>query len=181
MRCSASSAVRRKAGTQLGQAWTPHQQRTACALRSIRGTLSKSAGVSRERANSMIVVDPRDMPPEHWRPGVETRMLVSASNGAAQLCIFEQWIAPGAGAPTHSHPVEEVLTVREGEAEMWLDQERIIVLAGQSLIVPAKRKHGFRNSGAATLHIHAVLASPVFEATMEGATEAVRRWEATSS
>jgi len=74
----------------------------------------------------MIVVDPRDRPREQWRPGVETRMLVSASNGATQLCIFEQWIAPGTGAPTHSHPVEEVLTVREGEAEMWLDHARII-------------------------------------------------------
>src|SRR5258707_13981284 len=114
---------------------------------------------------------------EAWRPGVETRMLVSASNGAAQLCIFEQWVAPGVGAPTHSHPVEEVLTVREGEAEMWIDEERVIVTAGQSLIVPAGRKHGFRNSSAATLHLHAVLASPIFEATPEGATEAVRRWE----
>jgi quercetin dioxygenase-like cupin family protein len=125
----------------------------------------------------MKVSDVRERPREQWRPGVETRMLVSASNGAAQLCIFEQWIAAGTGAPTHSHPVEEVLTVREGQAEMWLDDERIIVSAGQSLIVPAGRKHGFRNSGIATLHIHAVLASPVFEATMEGATEVVRRWE----
>jgi len=124
----------------------------------------------------MIVVDVRDMLPEQWRLGVETRMLVSASNGAVQLCIFEQWIAPGAGAPTHSHPVEEVLTVREGEAEMWMDEARVIVSAGQSLIVPAQRFHGFRNSGATTLHIHAVLASPVFEATMEGGTETVRRW-----
>src|ERR1700737_1246982 len=124
----------------------------------------------------MVVVDIRDMPPEQWRPGVETRMLVSASNGAAQLCIFEQWVAPGVGAPTHSHPVEEVLPVREGEAEMWADEERIVVSAGQSLIVPAGRKHGFRNSGNLTLHIHAVLASPVFEAMMEGATEATRRW-----
>jgi quercetin dioxygenase-like cupin family protein len=126
----------------------------------------------------MIVSDIREQPPEQWRPGVETRMLVSASNGATQLCIFEQWIAPGTGAPTHSHPVEEVLTVREGEAEMWVDQERIIVSVGQSLIVPAGRMHGFRNSGTATLHLHAVLASPVFEATMEGATEMVRRWQA---
>jgi mannose-6-phosphate isomerase-like protein (cupin superfamily) len=125
----------------------------------------------------MIVVDVRDMPSEQWRLGVETRMLVSASNGAAQLCMFEQWIAPGAGAPTHSHPVEEVLTVREGEAEMWMDQQRITVSAGQSLIVPAARQHGFRNSGNVTLHIHAVLASPIFEATMEGATEIVRRWD----
>jgi mannose-6-phosphate isomerase-like protein (cupin superfamily) len=126
----------------------------------------------------MIVVDVRDMLPEQWRLGVETRMLVSARNGAVQLCMFEQWIAPGAGAPTHTHPVEEVLTVREGEAEMWMDEARVIVSAGQSLIVPAERKHGFRNSGNVTLHIHAVLASPVFEATPEGATEAVRRWEA---
>lgn len=128
----------------------------------------------------MRVCDLRDRPPEQWRPGVETRMLVSASNGATQLCIFEQWIAPGTGAPTHTHPVEEVLTVREGEAEMWIDEQRVIVTAGQSLIVPAGRKHGFRNSGAATLHLNAVLASAVFEATMEGATETVRRWETPS-
>jgi quercetin dioxygenase-like cupin family protein len=124
----------------------------------------------------MEVIDIAGQPPEHWRPGVETRMLVSAGNGAAQLCIFEQWIAPGTGAPTHSHPVEEVLTVREGKAEMWIDEVLVTVSAGQSLIVPAGRKHGFRNSGTATLHLHAVLASPVFEATPEGATEPVRRW-----
>src|ERR1700694_1401916 len=106
----------------------------------------------------MIVSDIREQPPEQWRPGVETRMLVSASNGATQLCIFEQWIAPGTGAPTHSHPVEEILTVREGEAEMWVDQERIIVSVGQSLIVPAGRMHGVRNFGTAPLHLHAGVA-----------------------
>jgi mannose-6-phosphate isomerase-like protein (cupin superfamily) len=128
----------------------------------------------------MKVIDPQNMPREQWRPGVETRMLISARNGAAQLCIFEQWVAPGAGAPTHAHPVEEVLTVREGEAEMWIDDERVIVSAGQSLIVTAGRHHGFRNSGSVTLHIHAVLASPIFEATPEGATETVRRWDLSS-
>jgi mannose-6-phosphate isomerase-like protein (cupin superfamily) len=125
----------------------------------------------------MQVIDVRDNAREAWRPGVEARMLVSASNGATQLCMFEQWIAPGTGAPTHMHPVEEVLTVREGEAEMWLEEQRVIVSAGQSLIVPAGRKQGFRNSGSVTLHLHAVLASPIFEAIMEGATEPVRRWE----
>ncbi len=124
----------------------------------------------------MNIIDVRDMPPEHWRLGVETRMLISASNGATQLCIFEQWIAPGAGAPTHTHPVEEVLTVRDGEAEMWMEDQRVLVSVGQSLIVPALRRHGFRNSGNVTLHVHAVLASPVFEATMEGTTEVTRRW-----
>ena len=124
----------------------------------------------------MKVNDPKEIPIELWRPGVETRMLVSAQNGAVQLCMFEQWVAPGNGAPTHCHPVEEVLTVREGEAEMWIDGDHVIVKAGQSLIVPAGRNHGFRNCGNVTLHLHAVLASPIFEATPEGATELVRRW-----
>jgi mannose-6-phosphate isomerase-like protein (cupin superfamily) len=124
----------------------------------------------------MKIIDSRDRDPEHWRPGVETRMGVSAANGAAQLCIFEQWVAPGAGALTHWHPVEEVLTVREGEAEMWIDEDRAVLTSGQSLIVPAGRKHGFRNSGTTTLHVHAVLAAPIFEATPEGATEMTRRW-----
>jgi mannose-6-phosphate isomerase-like protein (cupin superfamily) len=126
----------------------------------------------------MMISDPKATPPELWRPGVETRMLVSAVNGSAQLCIFEQHVKPGVGAPTHRHPVEEVLTVREGEAEMWIEDERVTVSAGQSLIVPAGRLHGFRNTGAGTLHLHAVLASAIFEAFPEGASEPVRRWEA---
>ena len=126
----------------------------------------------------MKVSDVRDSLPEQWREGVETRMLVSASNGAAQLCIFEQWIVPGAGAPTHAHPVEEVLSVRNGQAEMWLGAQRIVVTSGQCLVVPAGVKHGFRNCGESTLHVHAVLAAPVFEATMEGAAEPTRRWAA---
>ena len=126
----------------------------------------------------MKICDPSKNPPEHWRPGVESRMLFSAENGAAQLCIFEQWVAPETGAPTHSHPVEEVLTVREGEADMWIEGNHVTVHAGQSLLIPAGRLHGFRNSGTGTLHVHAVLASPIFEATPEGSAEPVRRWQA---
>jgi len=125
-----------------------------------------------------MLIDPSTTPLEQWRPGVTTRMLTSARNGATALCIFEQWVDPGAGAPTHSHPVEEVLTVRDGEAEMWIEDEIVAVTAGQSLLVSAGRKHGFRNSGTATLHVHAVLAAPVFEALPEGAGEVTRRWTA---
>lgn len=124
----------------------------------------------------MKLIDAENTPLETWRAGVETRMLASAQNGATQLCLFEQWVAPGAGAPTHSHSVEEVLSVRAGEAEMWIEERRFAVKAGQSLIVPAGRLHGFRNRGTGTLHVHATLASPIFEALPEGATETVRRW-----
>lgn len=124
----------------------------------------------------MNIVSHEDQPRETWRAGVETRMHVAAANGAAGLCIFEQWVGPGTGAPTHAHTVEEVLTVIAGEAEMWIDDRRAILTAGQLLIIPAHRKHGFRNVGSGTLHIHAVLASPIFEASFDGAAEPVKRW-----
>ena len=124
----------------------------------------------------MIPINPAAQAVEQWREGVTTRMLVSALTGATQLCVFEQWIAPDAGAPTHSHPVEEILTVLEGEAEIWIGDERTAVSAGQAAVVPAHTRHGFRNSGEATLHIHAILAAPAFEALPEGATAPTRRW-----
>jgi quercetin dioxygenase-like cupin family protein len=115
---------------------------------------------------------------ETWRPGVQSRMLVSAMNGATQLCIFEQQVAPGTGAPTHSHPVEEVLTVREGEADMWIGEAHVTVSAGHSPVPPPPLRPGDPNRAPTTLHVHAVLASPIFEALPEGATEPVRRWQA---
>ena len=127
----------------------------------------------------MQIIDIGNNPLEVWRPGVETRMRVSARNGTVQLCIFEQWTAPGTGAPTHWHPVEEVLTVLAGQADVWMDDEHVTVLAHQSVIVPAARKHGFTNSGTVTLHMHAVLALPHFERAIEGAGEpTLLRWQA---
>jgi quercetin dioxygenase-like cupin family protein len=124
----------------------------------------------------MRLIDHNTQPREIWRPGVETRMRVSGLTGAASLCIFEQWIAPATGAPPHSHPVEEVLTVLAGEVEIQLGESKIMLGSGQSFIVPAGQVHGFQNIGAATLHMHAVLASPVFEAWLVGSAEPVRRW-----
>jgi quercetin dioxygenase-like cupin family protein len=105
-----------------------------------------------------------------------TRMLVSAAMGARQLCQFEQWSAPGAGAPTHHHAVEEIVTILAGQAEFWLDGQTTALAAGQSLIVPAGHPHGFRNSGTTKLHTLATLAAPIFEAAYEDARETPRRW-----
>jgi quercetin dioxygenase-like cupin family protein len=124
----------------------------------------------------VIIVDQNDHARDEWRSGVVTRMRVSAVTGTMQLCIFEQWCDPGCGAPTHLHAVEEILTVLEGQVEVWLDDERSPMTAGQSLIVPAGRKHGFSNTGDATLHVQATLAAPIFEAAFDDAREVSRRW-----
>jgi mannose-6-phosphate isomerase-like protein (cupin superfamily) len=125
---------------------------------------------------SMWIIDHESEPREAWRDGVETRMLASAVAGTAQLCLFEQWCTPGCGAPTHLHAVEEVLTVLEGQAEIWVEAETAPLLAGQSLVVPAGHRHGFRNSGDAILHVRATLAAPIFEAAFDDQREVSRRW-----
>lgn len=122
----------------------------------------------------MRIISHSDQPLEEWRTGVNTRMHVSAANGATQLCIFEQWAAPEAGAPTHTHPVEEVLTVVDGRADIWIEEGHVVLTGGSSVIIPPGQRHGFRNVGPETLHVRAILASANFDATFDGVL--VQRW-----
>jgi len=124
----------------------------------------------------MRIIDQATQPREQWRQGVETVMLVSAVTGSSQLCIFEQFCAPGLGAPTHLHAVEEVLTIVAGQAEVWVGDQRHAAATGQSIIIPAGRFHGFRNTGDTTLHVRATLAAPIFEASYDDRDELSRRW-----
>lgn len=124
----------------------------------------------------MHILDHDTQETTEWRPGVTTRMRVSALTGSVQLTQFEQWCDPGKGAPTHLHAVEEILTVLAGQAEVWVEAERQMFAAGQSVVIPAGRKHGFRNTGATTLHVMATLAAPIFEASFDDSNEVSRRW-----
>jgi mannose-6-phosphate isomerase-like protein (cupin superfamily) len=103
-------------------------------------------------------------------------MVTSSAMGANQLCVFEQWCDPGLGAPTHLHAVEEILTVLEGEAEITVETEQQHAKAGTTVVIPAGRRHGFRNTGQGILRVQAILASPVFEAAYDDARETPRRW-----
>lgn len=113
---------------------------------------------------------------EVWRDGVETRMYASAATGARQLTVFEQWCAPGHGAPSHVHVVEELLRIVAGEADVWVGDEHAHVVAGASILIPAGARHGFRNTGDNTLQVLAILAEPIFEARYLESERDVRRW-----
>jgi mannose-6-phosphate isomerase-like protein (cupin superfamily) len=124
----------------------------------------------------MIPLDHESQPLEQWREGVMTLMRVSALVRSAQLCIFEQFCDPGLGAPIHLHAVEEVLEVMEGEAEITLRGESLILRANKSVLIPAGARHGFRNIGSSILKVRATLASPIFEASYDDRAEQSRRW-----
>jgi mannose-6-phosphate isomerase-like protein (cupin superfamily) len=124
----------------------------------------------------MEILNHAEQPLEQWREGVMTRMRMSYLLDGRQLCIFEQYCDPGLGAPTHIHAVEEVLEVISGTAEIWLNEERGIVGANQSVLVPAGATHGFRNTGTDTLHVRATLAAAIFEGQYANSKETSRRW-----
>ena len=124
----------------------------------------------------MDIIKHADHALEEWREGVMTQMRMSHRLGGRQLCIFDQFCDPGLGAPTHIHAVEEVLEVIEGRAEIWLDGEKSLVDADQSVLIPAGALHGFRNVGTTTLHVRATLAAAIFEAQYDSSKETSRRW-----
>ena len=113
---------------------------------------------------------------EIWREGVEVQMRNSSLNGSRSICIFEQFIVPGEGAPVHYHAVEEVFEVREGMAEVYLTDRTLTMETNQTLLIPPGLRHGFKNIGTGTLHMRATLASPSFEAAYDDETEVARRW-----
>ena len=124
----------------------------------------------------MKLIDHASQAREEWRKGVTTVMLVSAVTDASQLCIFDQYCASGLGAPTHLHAVEEVLSVLEGRAEIWIGGDRSNVETGQSVIIPAGHRHGFRNIGQTVLHVRATMAASIFEASYDDRAELSRRY-----
>lgn len=124
----------------------------------------------------MHIVRDADQTRDTWREGVETRMSVSLETGSAQLTVFEQWCAPGHGAPSHLHAVEEVLRILSGTADVWVGDEHSALSAGDSVIIPAGALHGFENTSGETLHVQAILAAPMFEATYHEGARTTRRW-----
>ena len=113
---------------------------------------------------------------ELWRTGVETRVYASAASGSRQLAVFEQVCSPGVGAPAHVHVIEEVLRVVDGEAEVFVGDERAFLKRGDAITIPAGAVHGFINHGTVPLCVLAILAAPIFEAHYIDPPRDSRRW-----
>jgi quercetin dioxygenase-like cupin family protein len=69
-----------------------------------------------------------------------------------QAVVVRGEIEPGASAPRHTHPGDEISYVLEGAAELLIDGEPPrVVKAGEAFVIPAGKVHGARNPGGAPL------------------------------
>ncbi|GIW09921.1 MAG: cupin domain-containing protein [Chloroflexi bacterium] len=128
----------------------------------------------------MNAVRHAEMPWEEWRPGVLTRVWMAAPFGARQMHAIEQLVDPGLGAPRHWHYAEEHLTILEGRAEVFVEEEVEVFERGATVLFPSRSWHGFRNVGDGRLHVLGVFSWPVHETFFENAPPgvAIREYDA---
>jgi len=85
-------------------------------------------------------------------------------DGLSGIVAIEATFLPGKCHDFHRHPgQEEVVDVIEGTIEQWLEQEKQVLTAGDSVVIPASAVHATFNDGGAPAKILAILSPSVGE------------------
>ena len=78
--------------------------------------------------------------------------------GAKQLVVLDVSLEPGQSHNFHRHPgQEEMIIVKSGEVEQWLEQEAATLGPGDSVFIGADLVHATFNDGDETVHLQVVL------------------------
>lgn len=80
--------------------------------------------------------------------------------GSTTLCVMDVTITPGNGHNFHRHPdQEELIWVREGRIEQWLERDKRVLEPGEAIHIPKDTVHASFNIGDGDARI-AVILSP---------------------
>ncbi len=74
--------------------------------------------------------------------------IATPSRGASEVSVIRQRQQPGGFNPLHTHDHEEVMVMMAGEAAVTVGEETAIILAGDTLIIPAGASHQIANEGS---------------------------------
>jgi mannose-6-phosphate isomerase-like protein (cupin superfamily) len=113
----------------------------------------------------MVIVKHKGQAWREGRPGSQLQLIVDPAGSVSGLALLNQECRPGVGAPSHTHEFEEILTIFEGTAEVWVDDARQVVGPGTSVFVRTGAIHGFVNVGGGPLKLQAVIAATELRAT----------------
>ena len=111
-----------------------------------------------------MVGDPDDHRPEsHWRLVVDPGNEDGRVDGLAMLV---ERIAAGDRIPLHTHPVDELVAIIQGDGDVRLGKQRRRVAAGSAVFIPAGTPHGTTNVGTGPLHLHGIFPTTTVEIAM---------------
>jgi len=105
--------------------------------------------------------------------GAITFPMVGKSDGAQAFSAGVTSFNPGVDVPLHSHNVEEMVIILEGEGECELDGEIKPVKTWDTTYVPPGVVHCFRNTGSAQMSIMWVYGSTNVKRTFASTGETV--------
>ncbi|MDQ6730102.1 MAG: cupin domain-containing protein [Actinomycetota bacterium] len=78
--------------------------------------------------------------------------------GSTALCVMDVMLKPGGGHGFHRHPdQEEVIWVREGRIEQWLEQSKRELGPGEAVYIPRDVVHASFTVGDAEAKISVIL------------------------
>jgi quercetin dioxygenase-like cupin family protein len=111
-------------------------------------------------------------------PNAIMTTLASPTQGEASSALWRVEMEPGASGPAHLFEAEQVWTVLDGAADIELGGERLALVAGDTLVMPAgvpRRVHADAERGFA-----AVVAAPPGARAMlpDGTDRGVPAWAA---
>jgi quercetin dioxygenase-like cupin family protein len=101
--------------------------------------------------------------PDDYRPRLamgasrRSRRDVREARGRHHLIVEE--IAPGDRIPLHTHPINEVIVILEGDPEVTLGDETRTLGPGGVVFIPAGTPHRTRNATTSRVRVHAMFPS----------------------
>jgi quercetin dioxygenase-like cupin family protein len=108
-----------------------------------------------------IVVDSFDWGTSGWISRPEL-------TGSRALCVMDVTLQPGSGHPFHRHPdQEEVIWVREGRIEQWLERDKHELEPGEAVYIPKGMVHASYTVGDAPAKISVMLSPTAGEGGYE--------------
>ena len=97
----------------------------------------------------MPIINNQDAPELPWRPGYRKWDITLAEHGVTSTLSINT-AEPGAGAPLHTHEMDELIMIMEGEMEVRINEEIHIVTKDHTLVIPPGAEHGFKIIGDKT-------------------------------
>ena len=73
-------------------------------------------------------------------------VLLASQDTAGHYCVIDMHIPPGGGPPPHRHDFEESFLLLEGEMEATFRGVKTVVMAGDTVHIPANAPHQFHNA-----------------------------------
>jgi quercetin dioxygenase-like cupin family protein len=101
--------------------------------------------------------------PDDFRPNSRWALLVDPGETSKKhvddITLIVEEIAPGDRIPLHTHPINEVIVILEGDPEVTLGDESRSVGPGGVVFIPAGTPHSTRNATTSLVRIHAMFPS----------------------